>query len=97
MKNITVLLLSLIIVAGYLLDVGLVLSEHVDTTDPNKLLMIGQAVGGLQAMAMMVASYYFGTTKGSEDKNAAVSDVIAKLPASPVTTATASVTTTKGE
>lgn len=79
MKNLTLLILAIIIVSGYLVDVYLVLGGKVDTADPNKLLMIGQAVGGLQAMAMMVASYFFGTTKGSEDKNTAMNEAISKI------------------
>ena len=79
MKNLTLLLLSLLIVSGYLLDVYLVLGGHVETADPNKLLMIGQAVGGMQAMAMVVTSYFFGTTKGSEDKNSTLTDAVSKI------------------
>lgn len=92
-RNLTLLLIALLIVSGYLFDVYLVLSGKIQTTDPNQLLMIGQAVGGLQGMAMVVVGYFFGTTKGSEEKTAAVSDAISKLPSVPSST-TISTTTT---
>lgn len=97
-KNITLLFLSFIITVGYVICTFFVLSGRVETSDPNHLLMIGQALGGIQAMTGVVVSFYFGTTKGSEEKNAAVSDAISKFPVAPsVKTVEATVTTTPKE
>lgn len=93
-KNIALLFLAFIITSGYIICTIFVLSGRVETSDPNHLLMIGQALGGIQGMAGMVISYFFGTTKGSEEKNSATSDLIAKLPVAPSTkTVEATITT----
>lgn len=79
-KLVTLLILSLVIISGYITNCFFVLDGKVSTADPNQLLLIGQINGGLQGMAMVIVSYFFGSTKGSEDKNDLVSDAISKMP-----------------
>jgi len=97
LKALVVFILSLIVVVGYTWGVFLVLNGRVDTAaDPQKALMIGQALGNLQGMASVILSYYFGTTQGNKDKDKTVTEAISKLPVSPVTQTTVSATSTTG-
>jgi len=94
-KTITIFILSMLVVGGYIYDIYLVLNGKVDTAaDPQKALMVGQALGNLQGMASIILAFYFGTTQGNKDKDKLTSDVISKLPTSPsiqtTTTTTAS-------
>lgn len=98
MKNLALFALSILIITGYLFDAYLVLSGKVATSDPNQMLMIGNVIGGIQGMATTVAAFYFGSNKGSDDKNTAITNMTAKLPVQPnVTTVEAKATTIAGE
>lgn len=95
LKSIAVFLLSFLVVGGYVWDIYMVLNGKVDTaSDPQKSLMVGQALGNLQGMASIILAFYFGTTKGSEDKNTALSAAVDKIPSVPSTQTTISTTTT---
>ena len=84
LKAITVFLLANLVVGGYVWDIYMVLNGKVDAaSDPQKSLMIGQALGNLQGMASIILAFYFGTTQGSKDKDKITEAAISKLPSHP--------------
>lgn len=52
-----------------------ILADKITTTDTQALLLIGTAFGAVAAQAGSVVNYYFGTTKGSSDKDKVISDM----------------------
>lgn len=94
-KSLTVFILSLVVVGGYIWDVYMVLDGKVETAaDPQKSLMVGQPLGNLQGMASIILAFYFGTTQGSKDKDKITSDAISKLAPAPSTQTIAATVTT---
>jgi len=71
-KDLWVGLLSLTILAGFFVNVYLVLSGKIQTSDPNMLLLIGNVTGYTNALATMVAAYYYGSSKSSRDKDTTI-------------------------
>lgn len=96
LKNLTIFLLSMLVVCAFVFDIYMVLGGKIDTSDPNKLILIGGAISKIEAMALMVLGYYFGSTKSSEEKNSTIASIIAdKVPSIPSTQTTTSTTTIK--
>jgi hypothetical protein len=71
-KALAIFLLSMLVVGGFIFDVYMVLSGKLDTTDAIKMTLIGNVMGQLQGMASLVLAYYFGNTKSSTEKDAAM-------------------------
>lgn len=67
-KDKLVPVLAMIILIGFFVTVGYVLSGSVDLTGEQAVL-IGTLVGYVSAKAEQVVAYYFGSSKGSADKN----------------------------
>ncbi len=67
-KDRLVPVLALIILVGFFMTVAYVLSGYVDLKGEQAVL-IGTLVGYVSAKAEQVVAYYFGSSKGSSDKN----------------------------
>jgi len=89
----SVLIIGVFIIYGYF-----IMSGDIRTTDPQLLLLIGSAFGAAQTYASVVVGYWFGSTKGSADKNLTISTIADKLPSTPSTqTIVATATTSNKE
>lgn len=62
-------LLSVIILMVFMAYGFLVLSGEIKTADAQMLLLIGNVTGSAQTFAGVVVAYWFGTTRGSGDKD----------------------------
>jgi hypothetical protein len=92
-KEIWMGILALVVIIAFILDGYLIMSGTIKTADPQLLLLIGSVFGASQTYTGVVLSYYFGNTKGSEDKNVTIATAIDKIPPAPSTTVTSTVTT----
>ena len=72
LKSAALFLLSLLVVGGFIFDVYMVLEGKIETNDSIKMALVGNVMGQLQGMASLVLAYYFGNTKNSVDKDAAI-------------------------
>ena len=75
MKEFILSLLSFFILAGFFFSSYTVLTGSIKTTDANMLLLIGTVLGNISSMAMVVVGYWYGTTKGSGDKDKTISNL----------------------
>lgn len=65
---------------AFIWSVWAVLSGYVQgLTDPAVVGIIGTLIGYVSAKADQVVSYYFGSSSGSKDKTAAMSDALSKV------------------
>jgi len=65
---------------AFIWSVWAVLSGYVQgLTDPSIVGIIGTLIGYVSAKADQVVSYYFGSSSGSKDKTAAMSDALSKV------------------
>lgn len=74
-REVAVLLLSIIILVAFFLDSYLVLTGNIKTADPQILLLIGNVSGGVQTLAGVVVTYWFGSTKSSSDKDKTIANM----------------------
>lgn len=93
-KDIAVFILSLVILNAFFVATYFIFSGSVKTQDPQMLLLIGTAFGNVSTLAGGVVAYWFGTTKGSADKDRTTFEAVNKLPVSPSATVSATVTST---
>jgi hypothetical protein len=65
---------------AFIWSVWAVLSGYVQgMSDPAIVGIIGTLIGYVSAKADQVVSYYFGSSSGSKDKTAAMSDALSKV------------------
>lgn len=90
-KSITVFLLSVVVVFGFMIFVYLIISGKIEASEGLK----GQVMGYTQAAVSVIIAFYFGSTRSSEDKNVTIASIADKIPSVPSTqTTTSTVTTT---
>lgn len=75
MKEFVLAVLSVIILSGFFASSYTVLTGNIKTNDPNILLLIGTIIGNISSMGMVVVGYWYGTTKGSADKDKTIADL----------------------
>lgn len=75
MKEIVLGTLSFFILAGFFASSYVVLTGNIKTSDPNMLLLIGTVIGNISSMGMVVVGYWYGTSKGSSDKDKTISNM----------------------
>lgn len=97
LKEVTVLILSIVVVCGFMVDAYLILSGKLDTSDPSHASLIGQTIGYLQGAASMILAYYFSSTKESENKNVTIAAAVDKIPTPPSTQTITATTTNEKE
>lgn len=88
MKDVIVLILSIMIIICFFADSYSILEGKISTENPNVLLLIGNISGAWQALALTVVAYWFGTTKSSSEKDRTTADAISKLPSAGTVSAT---------
>lgn len=90
MKSLTVFLIANVVVFGFIIFVGLIVSGKIDASEGLK----GQVMGYTQAAVSVIIAFYFGSTRSSEDKNVTIATIADKIPTVPsVQTTTNTVTT----
>lgn len=75
MKDKLPAVLAIVVIAGFFITVGYVLSGRVKLSGPDAVL-IGTLVGYVSAKAEQVVSYYFGSSSGSAKKNATIAGLM---------------------
>lgn len=75
MKEFTLLILSLLILAVFFCASYFVFSDRIQTQDTQALLLIGTAYGAVTSQAASIVSFWFGTSKTSADKDKTISDM----------------------
>ncbi|MGE0190251.1 MAG: hypothetical protein AB7Q04_13320 [Steroidobacteraceae bacterium] len=77
-KSVTVAFLAIVIVVGFYTGAYVILSGKVTSTDPNQLMLINTTLNYMNGLAMMAVGYYFGSSKGSSDKDKIISNMSGK-------------------
>ena len=91
-KEIWMGILALVVINAFILFGYLIMSGSIKATDPQLLLLVGSVFGASQTYTGVVLSYYFGSTKASDDKNVTIASAVDKIPSAPSTTTTSTVT-----
>lgn len=84
LKSLTVCLIAIVVVFGFMIFVGLIVSGKIDASEGLK----GQVMGYTQAAVSVIIGFYFGSTRSSEDKNVTIASIADKIPAVPSTQTT---------
>jgi flagellar basal body-associated protein FliL len=74
-KDFILFILSIIFLAAFSFASYFVFSGQIKTTDQNMLLLIGSAYGAIVSQAGNVITFWFGSSKGSADKDATISTI----------------------
>jgi hypothetical protein len=85
MDNFLKYVLSFLILGAYFWLSWIVIRGDINATDPQKLLIIGSAYGSLSALAGIVVTYYYGSSKASADKDSTINSMAANIPVQPST------------
>ena len=75
MKDLSMLALSLVIIAGFFYVSFLIISGKVAELDQNTTILIGTVFGAVSTQAGTVISYWFGTSKSSGDKDKTIENM----------------------
>jgi hypothetical protein len=90
LKSLTVFLIAIVVVFGFIIFVGLIVSGKIEASEGLK----GQVMGYTQAAVSVIIGFYFGSTRSSEDKNSTIATIADKIPSIPSTQTTTSTVTT---
>ena len=93
-KEIWMGILALVVMGAFIFDGYFIMSGEVKTADPQLLLLIGSVSGAAQTYCGLVLSYYFSSTKTSDEKNTTLANMVSKIPATQGTSTTTSTVTT---
>ena len=75
MKDISMLALSLTIIAGFFYVSFLIISGRITELDQNTTILIGTVFGAVSTQAGTVINYWFGTSKNSSDKDKTIANI----------------------
>jgi hypothetical protein len=83
MKDLSLLTLSMVVLAAYFYT-GFVIITHqtAQSIDPQIAMLIGSVYGSVGSLAGVVVAYWFGSSKGSSDKDQTITD-LTKPPSNP--------------
>ena len=75
MKELSMLTLSLTIIAGFFCVSFLIISGKIAELDQNTIILIGTVFGAVSSQAGTVINYWFGTSKSSGDKDRTIENM----------------------
>lgn len=75
MRELSMLCLSLSIVAGFFYVSYLIISGRIAELDQNTIILIGTVFGAVSAQAGTVINYWFGTSKSSTEKDKTIANI----------------------
>ncbi len=93
-KEVWMGLLAIIVMGAFIFDGYFIMSGAVKTADPQLLLLIGSVSGASQTFCGLVLSYYFSSSKSSDEKNSTISSALDKIQSVPSTQTTVNTVTT---
>lgn len=77
-KSVTVAFLAIVIVVGFYTGAYVILSGKVTPANTDQAMLFNTTLNYMNGLAMMAVGYYFGSSKGSSDKNKIISDMSEK-------------------
>jgi hypothetical protein len=78
MRELYMLVLSCVIIAGFFFTSFLIISGKIAALDPQTTILIGTVFGAVSTQAGTVISYWFGTTKTSAEKDKTIASITNK-------------------
>ena len=70
--------LAFVTVAGFFASVWYILNGGIKNLDSNELLMVGTVIGYVAANTQSVYNYFFGSSRGSDQKSSQISALVTK-------------------